>query len=102
MRAISFSCALILSSCSVNPAADSPGAASESAIVTLDCKDGWGGCYNQAKQICGGREFDELDRLERGTMTAAGRPEQRDSSTQIYREDPRIDVSDRVLTIRCK
>jgi len=55
-----------------------------------------------ARKICGARGYDEVDRLQRGNVTATGQPEGFSSSHEIYRGDPGLKVSSRVLTIRCK
>ncbi len=73
---------------------------------TLHCRDGWAGCYQSAKEICGQGGFEELDRVVDGKVTSAGHLARLHSieggmEDHAYSEDARSEVFDRTITIRC-
>jgi len=73
----------------------------ESSVVTLQCDDGWDGCYSQANKLCGSRGFDEVDRQQTERLTSSGRSMGPATERDVYREDNRAEIENRVLTIRC-
>ena len=78
-----------------------------SSVHTLHCRDGWTRCYQSARDICGSRGFEEVERVVDGKVTSAGRLARLHSidgsiEDHAYSEDPRNEVFDRTVTIRCK
>ena len=79
-----------------------------SISYTGTCEHDWSACYGAAKKICGGNNFEELDRMADSVVTTAGQLENRSikdgagRENQVYTEAPRNETLRRVLTIRCK
>ena len=78
-----------------------------SVSYTVTCERDWSACYGAAKKICGGNNFEELDRMADSTVMSDGQLAHRsiqDSGreNQVYTEAPREETFRRVLTIRCK
>lgn len=77
-----------------------------STSYTVTCENDWAACYSAAKKICGGNNFEELDRMADGTVMSAGHMVNRSiresgRENQVYSENPRGEAFSRVLTIRC-
>ena len=78
-----------------------------SVSYTVTCEHDWSACYGAAKKICGGSNFEELDRVADAALMSGGQLAHRsiqDSGreNQVYTEVPREEAFRRVLTIRCK
>ena len=98
-------CCLLLLGCASN-SPEGTALSDGSTSYTVTCDNDWSACYGAAKKICGGRSFEELDRVGDATLMSAGRLTNRslqDSGRegQAYTEDPREESFQRVLTIRC-
>ena len=77
-----------------------------SISYTVTCEKDWSSCYGAARKICGGNDFEELDRMADATVMSGGQLAHRsiqDSGreNQVYTEVPREEAFMRVLTIRC-
>lgn len=98
-------CGLLVLGCASNTPEGS--ALSDGSIsYTVTCENDWAACYGAARKICGGGNFEELDRISSGTLMSAGQLTDRSiqdggRENQVYKEDPREEVFSRVLTIRC-
>lgn len=79
-----------------------------SVSYTVTCEHDWSACYGAAKKICGGNNFEELDRMADSAVMTAGQLENSSikdgggRDNQVYTELPRNETFRRVLTIRCK
>ena len=78
-----------------------------SVSYTVTCEHDWSACYGAARKICGGNNFEELDRVADAAIMSGGQLAHRsiqDSGreNQVYTEAPREEAFRRVLTIRCK
>ena len=97
-------CLLLLGCASTMP--EGTALSDGSISYTVTCEDDWSGCYAAARKICGGNDFEELDRMSDGAMMTAGHMTNRDikdsgPANQVYTENPRNEAFSRVLTIRC-
>ena len=75
-------------------------------VYSLNCKDAWEDCYTSARKICGVAGFEEIDRVQDGSVTSAGHLQRMHSTeggadNHVYAENPRNEAFSRVLTIRC-
>ena len=78
-----------------------------STVHTLHCRDGWAGCYQSARDVCGAGGYEEVGRIVDGKVTSAGHLARLHSieggmDDHVYAEDARSEVFDRTVTIRCK
>ncbi len=78
-----------------------------SSAFTFRCDDGWATCYAAASKTCGGLGYEEIDRARDESLSSAGRLHDRvftdgGRENQVYSENVRSEVTDRVLTVRCK
>jgi hypothetical protein len=92
----------LVTACSIGSSSIDLDPADKGRIQSLDCSRSWANCYAEAKTICGARGYDEVDRVQRGNVTAMGQPEEYSANHDFYRGEPGLEVQDRVLTIRCK
>ena len=77
-----------------------------SISYTVTCENDWSACYTAARKICGGHDFEELDRFADAAVMSAGHMTSRSiqdggRENQVYTEAPREEAFSRVLTIRC-
>jgi len=78
-----------------------------SLSYTVTCERDWSACYGAAKKICGGNNFEELDRVADAMVMSGGQLAQRNiegsgRENQVEPVAPREEAFRRVLTIRCK
>ncbi len=78
-----------------------------STVHTLHCREGWAGCYQDAREICGSDGYEEIDRVVDSKVTSAGHLARLHSieggiEDHAYSENARHEVFERTVTIRCK
>ena len=100
-------CALFIVGCASSSAPEGTALSDGSISYTVTCEHDWSSCYSAARKICGGNNFEELDRLADATVLSGGQLAQRsiqDSRREnpVYTDVPREEAFRRVLTIRCK
>ena len=77
-----------------------------SISYTVTCEEDWSACYGAAKKVCGGNDFEELDRLADATVMSGGQLSHRSiqdggRENQVYTDVPREEAFNRILTFRC-
>ncbi len=97
----------MLFGCAIADRHTETGLSDGSTVHTLHCRNGWAGCYQSAQDVCGSAGFDEVNRVLDGKVTSAGHLARMHSieggiEDHVYSEEPRNDVFDRTITIRCK
>ena len=98
-------CVIALTACA-SPNSGASDDAADSTTHVVRCEQGWNQCYIVAAKVCGSGSFTEVDRLVDGSVSPAGHLESRHTGdsgldSQVYSENPRADVFNRVLTFRC-
>ena len=96
---------IALTACA-SPKPETSGRADDVSTHVVRCEQGWIECYIVAAKVCGSGSFTEVDRLVDGSVSPAGHLERRHTGdggldNQVYSENPRADVFNRVLTFRC-
>ena len=95
-----------ITACASPPSPEGSALSDGTTVYTLTCEDAWQDCYTSARKICGAAGFEEIDRVQDGSITSAGHL-QRMHNTEggnekhVYAENPRNEAFSRVLTIRC-
>ena len=79
-----------------------PGVADRTQDIVLDCSQGMGKCVLAANKICGGRGFDEIDRLQDVRVTTTGRMEDQGDGRSIYRDEVSFENQRQTMVIRCR
>lgn len=77
-----------------------------SLSYTVTCEKDWSSCYGAARKICGGNNFEELDRMADATVMSGGQLAHRSTQDSghenpVYTQVSREEAFRRVLTIRC-
>lgn len=98
--------AACVTGCASPPSPEGSALSDGSIVYTLTCKDAWQDCYASARKICGDAGFEEIDRVQDGSVTSAGHLQRMHSTEggadrEVYAENPRNEAFIRVLTIRC-
>ena len=98
--------AACVTACASPPAPEGSALSDGTTVYSLTCKDAWEGCYTSTRKICGDAGFEEIDRVQDGSVTSAGHLQRMHSTeggadNHVYAENPRNEAFSRVLTIRC-
>ena len=104
---ITFFCVLFVVGCASSSAPEGTALSDGSISYTVTCERGWSACYGAARKICGGNNFEELDRVADAMVMSGGQLAHRSiqeggRENQVYTDVPREEAFRRVLTIRCK
>ena len=96
MRVLMIGCSLVLAACSSQPTTDK----SEPVPLTftVHCQENWADCYTQARNRCDSGNFEELDRHASASL---GTDMRTAVPTNLGREQARVNMVDRTVTIRC-
>lgn len=98
---------LLCGACGSQPEAEGSSLSDGATVFTFRCDDDWAQCYSAAAKACGKAGYEEVDRSTEGSVSSAGRLQQRvftegGRDNSVYDEAVRTEVTSRVITVRCK